>query len=121
MKPKSIITSLLLAFVVMTLGVQVSKHFRHVEATELTDGVNVVFFHAKVRCPTCTTMEKYIHATLEKDFPGDKIKLYVLDYESSVLKRVAISYGLRLTEKKPGFGDLRFSEKRSGFGISWKN
>jgi hypothetical protein len=90
---KRLITWMLLGFVAVTFIVQIGNLLRHVEATEIPDGISVIFFHAKIRCPTCTTMEKYVHTTLDTYFPeetaADIIKLYVFDYESPESRVVA--------------------------------
>jgi hypothetical protein len=95
---KRLITWLLLAFVAVTLIVQIGNLLRHVEAAEIPDGVSVIFFHAKVRCPTCTAMEKFIHTTLDTHFPDEtttgNITLYVFDYESPESQAIAERFGV---------------------------
>lgn len=93
---RNILKWLLLAFVAVTVLTQIAKSFRTVEETTFADGKHLVFFHAKVRCPTCTTMERLVKETLDADFK-DKIqsgvfKFRVLDYESPESKRIVEKY-----------------------------
>ena len=89
---------LLLGFMAVTLIVQTGKSFRHVKATEIPDGVNVIVFHAKTRCPTCTAVEHYVRKTLELHFSDEmktgKIQLAVLDYESPENRVIADRFGV---------------------------
>jgi len=72
-KIKSVLTVLLLAFVGVTLAVQIVKEFRTVEPMRLAEGLNVVCTHATVRCPTCTTMERLTREMLDESYKDDVI------------------------------------------------
>ncbi|MCL2641886.1 MAG: nitrophenyl compound nitroreductase subunit ArsF family protein [Phycisphaerales bacterium] len=82
----------------MTRIVQASKSFRHVDATEIPDGVNVIVFHTKVRCPTCTAVLQHVRKTLELQFSDEmengKIRLAVLDYQSPANQTIADRFGV---------------------------
>lgn len=39
-----------------------------VKAQSKSDGVEVVYFHGKQRCPTCMAIEKYAREVVERDF-----------------------------------------------------
>lgn len=83
---KNILKWFLLVFVVAAVIMQIAKSFRAVEEAAFTDGKHLVFFHARVRCPTCTTMERLMNQTLESDFRKERqsgdFDVRILDYES---------------------------------------
>ena len=93
-----LVRCLLSGFIAVTLFVQIGKSFRHVEATEIPDGVNVIVFRAKIRCPTCTAVEHHVRKTLELHFLDEiatgKIRLTVLDYESPENRVLADRFGV---------------------------
>jgi hypothetical protein len=70
--------SLLLAFVLLTIGFVMGKEFtRHSLQAESVygdqgtqDRVAVYYTHASVSCVTCTTMERLIKETLDEQFAG---------------------------------------------------
>jgi len=109
---------LLFGFITVTLFVQTGKSFRHVKATEIPDGVNVIVFHAKTRCPTCTAVEQYVRKTLELHFSDGmktgKIRLAVLDYESPENRAIADRFGV-------GTVTVLLLNQQSGREIAAKN
>ena len=102
----------------MTFIVQTGKSFRHVKATEIPDGVNVIVFHAKVRCPTCTAVEQHVRKTLKLHFSDEmktgKIRLAVLDYESPENRAVADRFGV-------GTATVILLNRQAGREIAAKN
>lgn len=82
MKPKSIITTLLLTFVIVSIGFllyqeyflssdKISSH--KIEDTELTARQNqnkiiVYYFHRIKRCPTCIKIEEYSDEAIKNGF-----------------------------------------------------
>lgn len=107
----------LLAFVAAAVVIQFAKNYRTVGETTFPDGKHIVFFHAKVRCPTCSAMERLVKQTLESDFK-DEIRtgvfdFRILDYESPESKRIVEQYKIAtatvlLFEQKEGkFADGR--------------
>jgi len=109
---------LLLGLIVVTLIVQTGKSFRHVVATEIQDGVNVIVFHAKVRCPTCSAVERYVRKTLELHFHDEmkigQIRLAVLDYESPANRSIADRFGV-------GTATVILLNQQAGREIATKN
>ena len=115
----------LLAFVAAAVIAQIAKSFRTVGETTFTDGKHLVFFHAKVRCPTCSAMERLVKQTLETDFQ-DEIRTGVFDfrilnYESPESKRIVEQYKIAtatvlLFEQKEG----KFTDGRNLAELCWK-
>ncbi len=108
---KNIVKWVLLLFVVATMITQIAKSFRAVEETAFADGKHLVFFHAKVRCPTCTTMERLMNQTLESDFRKERqsgdFDVRILDYESPENRSLVEEYKIAtatvlLFEQKEG-------------------
>ena len=97
MKPKSIVTVVLLLFVgasVVVLAMKSSRQSppdaatasqtggdRVAEAAEpmITDGVVVYYFHGKTRCATCNTIEAYANQAVESNF-ADQIDAGLLQW-----------------------------------------
>ena len=85
LKIKSIVMVFLLAFVGITLTVQIIKEFRAVKPFQLAEGVNVICTHATVRCPTCTAVERLTRETLNESFKDEvssgKIVFHGVNYD----------------------------------------
>jgi hypothetical protein len=67
-KIKPILTVVLLAFVGVTLAVQIAKELRSIEPMRLAEGLNVICTHATIRCPTCLAIERLAQETLNESF-----------------------------------------------------
>ena len=80
-KIKPILTVFLLAFVGVTLAVQIVKEFRTVEPIRLAEGLNVVCTRATIRCPTCTTTRRLTKETLDESFRDGQIVFHEINYE----------------------------------------
>ncbi len=108
---KKVMKWFLLAFVAATVIAEVTKGGRRVDEVTFSDGKHLVFFHAKVRCPTCTAMERLINQTLDADF-SDELQsgvfdFRIMDYESPKSKQIVEKYQiatatLLLFEQKGG-------------------
>ncbi len=74
MKPASILRALLLLFVVASLGTWAWKSWRAPPAAPspasslLADGVTVINFHGKLRCPTCLRIGSLSQAVVSEQF-----------------------------------------------------
>ena len=111
MAVKRMVTGTLLIFVAATLCVQMFKGRRVEEVSPMEDGVHLLFFHARVRCPTCRTMEILTRETLAESFSeelhrGD-FDFAVCDYESGASQNPArklsiATAGLVLVEVRNG-------------------
>ena len=80
-KIKPLLTVFLLAFVGVTLAVQVAREFRTVEPIRLAEGLNVVCTHATIRCPTCTTTRRLTKETLDESFRDGQVVFHEINYE----------------------------------------
>lgn len=115
---KSIVKWFLLAFVATAVLIQITKSFRTVEETTFVNGKHLVFFHAKVRCPTCTAMERLIKQTLDIDFKSEMqsnaFVFHILDYESPKSKRLVEKY-------KVATATVLLFEQRNGEFVNGRN
>jgi len=80
-KIKPILTVFLLAFVGVTLAVQVAREFRTIEPIRLSEGLNVVCTRATIRCPTCTTTRRLTKETLDESFRDGQVVFHEINYE----------------------------------------
>lgn len=108
---KKIVTRILLVFVAATVVLQIVKTVRPVQESTFADGKHLVYFHAKVRCPTCTTMEKLVDEVLSEDFTNEVkqgvFDFHVMDYEARENRRLVEEYKIAtatvlLFEQKDG-------------------
>lgn len=87
---KQTVRALLVIFVSVTLTVQTVKECRVEKAALLSEGNNLLFFHAAVRCPTCLTMErlteKALNCFFQDDIQNGRLVFSVCDYESAAQK-----------------------------------
>jgi hypothetical protein len=101
MKPRTILTTALLAFVALTIAVMVAKELSRALARsdsetgagqtrtpapeEAAAKVVVYVFHRTVRCPTCLKVEEYTQEVLQTSFADrvadGSIECRVVDYE----------------------------------------
>ncbi len=114
MKPKNLVTILLLLFVAASVGVLSVKSLRpharqpvatnptlnhsagQTEATPPADGVIAYCFHGDVRCSTCRTIEAYAREALEAgfadQFQSGKLKWQVVNYQAPGNEHFAKEY-----------------------------
>ena len=74
MKPRTVITIVLLVFVAASVVVLVAKEFRGRDAPHEPappDGVVVTYFHRNKRCDTCTRIETYAREAVQAAFAAD--------------------------------------------------
>jgi len=96
MKPKNIVAAVLLSFVAASVAVLIAKGIREApeagdEANQaagkpaMTDGVIAYYFHGKIRCPTCESIESYAHEAIRAGFAGPieggQLAWQVVNYE----------------------------------------
>ena len=95
---KRIVTWFLLAFVAVAVTLQIIKTVRPVRETVFSDGNHLVFFHAKLRCPTCQTMERLVDQVLQENFQSEVqrgiLDRRVLDYESRENERLVDEFNV---------------------------
>lgn len=93
---KKTVTWFLLLFVTATVVMQIAKTVRPVKETKFADGKHLVVFHATIRCPTCTAMERLVNQVLNDDFKTEVeegvFDQYVMDYESRENRRLVEEY-----------------------------
>lgn len=104
MKPKKIATVALLLFVVASLGVMVANSLRPGRAGGVladgvpSDGVVAYYFHGKVRCPTCRSIEAYAHEAIHDGFAeqieAGRVHWRVVDYQEPQNEHFATDYEL---------------------------
>ena len=82
MKFKHYLSVFLLVFVVSAAGSFLARNFWPGEPIPIPDGNNLVFCHARIRCPTCEKMETLIHQTLDGLGDNTKIQLRSLEYDA---------------------------------------
>ena len=82
MKFKHYLSVFLLVFVVSATGSFIARTFWPGEPIPIPDGNNLVFCHARIRCPTCEKMETLIHQTLDEFGNPPKIQLLSLEYDA---------------------------------------
>ncbi len=102
MKPKNLITALLLLFVVASVAVLAAKGLRRgpsaaAEPT-MTDGVVAYYFHGKTRCPTCQSIEAYAQEAISTGFADQlddgRLQWQVVNYELAENEHFATEYEL---------------------------
>lgn len=96
MKAKSVVRSLLLAFVVVSVAIMVSRQLGEYfgdastsnssEQSVPLNGVLVYYFHGDVRCPTCRTIEEYAQAAVQTQYStqlaSGEVSWQVVNYET---------------------------------------
>ena len=82
MKFRHYLSVFLLIFVVSATGTFIARIFWPGEQISIPDGFNLVFCHARVRCPICEKMETLIHQTLDEFGHNKRIQLFSLEYDA---------------------------------------
>ena len=105
------VTVFLLVFVVSTIVASIFLSFRKRESIEIPDGTGILFFHAKVRCPTCINMEKLIRRVLDDSFRAEmksgRIGLVLIPYDAPENRKIVERFhvgtiSVVLVEKEKG-------------------
>ena len=126
MKPKQVVTTLLLAYVAASLAVLVAKEVHGIwpaarpegDSLPLSDGVTVCYFHANTRCLTCTKIEAYAHEAVSAGFPeqfnAGSLRWRVINYEQPGNGHFAADYGIVAPA-------VVLVERKGGRQTKWKN
>ena len=107
MKPKTVITVVLLVFVAASVVVLAAKSLRPKPqesgpqppaAQPPDDGVIAYYFHGNMRCPTCRSIEAYAHEAVKSGFAEDlaegRLQWRVVNYEEPENEHFATDYEL---------------------------
>jgi hypothetical protein len=122
MKFRSILTGLLLAFVVVSLAVAVADvaglrpTVQQVEAAPVSAGDRLIayYFHTNTRCPTCRAIESNAHAAVAAEVEAGKLDWRVVNYEEPSARHFA-------TEFKLLCPSVILVQMRDGVVTRWKN
>ncbi|MCX7014453.1 MAG: nitrophenyl compound nitroreductase subunit ArsF family protein [Candidatus Sumerlaeota bacterium] len=122
MRPKSILTAGLLAFVAASVAVLAidavkGKAGEDASAPATQAAVLVQYFHVTARCETCNNMENYARDALQTAFPDEwrdaRIQWRSLDYTEPRNEDLAARYHLDCNS-------LVVSSLRGGVEVGWK-
>jgi len=103
MKSKTIATAVLSVFVLASVVVLAMKELKKSAGpakTVSTSGASVVvyYFHGKVRCPTCNSIESYAQEAVQSGFSAQlddgRLQWRVVNYEESGNEHFATDYKL---------------------------
>lgn len=90
---KRLITLFLLFFVSSAMLTLVARSFREQEENTVPDGVSLLFFHARGRCPKCIHLEKRLRKlfdeTLRTETETGKTGLLVIPYDAPENREIA--------------------------------
>ena len=122
MKPKNIVTVVLLLFVGASIVVLAMKSFRRsppaVATASQADGVVVYYFHGKTRCVTCNTIEAYAKEAVEANFSGQidagLLQWRVVNFESPGNEHLVKKYELIASS-------VVLVQMKDGSEQEWKN
>ena len=124
LKPKNIITVVLMAFVAVSVAVLVFQEFTSraessvEEATDPTDRVIATYFHGKARCITCQRLEAYAEEALKTGFPSaladGRLAWRTVDISQPENRHFAAEYQLQ-------YQSLILAEIKDGRQKRWKN
>ena len=116
MKPKTVVTITLLAFVAASVVVLAVKSTRQApppddpdvpvatnsdvpdEPKPLTNGIIAYYFHGDMRCPTCRKIEAYSHEAITSGFAeqlkNGSVQWKVLNYDAPANEDLAAKYDI---------------------------
>ena len=102
MKPKTVITVVLLVFVAASVVVLAAKSLRPKPQPPASqppdDGVIAYYFHGNMRCPTCRSIESYAHEAVKSGFAKEladgRLQWRVVNYEEPKNEHFATDYEL---------------------------
>jgi len=132
MSPKNAVTTALLLFVAASILVLTVKSLRQNSsasdgrpaaesngvAPSRPDRLIAYYFHGKVRCPTCQSIEAYAHETVAASFADElkdgRIEWRVVDFETPATEHFAKDYNLVAPS-------VVLVEMRGGAQKRWKN
>ena len=100
MKPKNVLTVVLLLFVAASVAVLAAKRMRRnpQEAETPADGVVAYYFHGNARCPKCRNIEACAREAVQSGFRGQltdgQIEWRVVNFERPENEHFATDYEL---------------------------
>ena len=105
---KKVATWVLIVFIVFAVVTKIVSRNIPQEATVIRGDNLVMLFHAKVRCPTCNTMESLLKEVLENQKYVDLgINLVILEYDSPENKELVEQFHV-------GTAAIVLAEQREG-------
>lgn len=129
MKPKTIITAVLLLFVTISVVALVVKQASDAPAASPgedavasqqlpADRLIVYYFHGNMRCPTCMTLEEYSKEAVETFFAEElnsgQVEFQVVNYDETWNEHFLTDYDL-------SFQSLVLVEMKDGKEVGHKN
>jgi len=120
MRPRTVITVVLLAFVAASLVVLVAKEFRGraAPAAPPPDVVVVTYFHRNKRCNTCMRIETYAREAVQAGFAADvaagRVTFRTVNLDTPGNERYVDQYQLFANA-------VVLAEFRGGIQTRWKN
>lgn len=129
MKPRAIITAVLLLFVAISVVALIVKQWSDPPAASpgedaaaseqwRDDRLIVYYFHGNMRCPTCNTLEAYSKEAVETYFTDElnsgRVEFRVVNYDETRNKHFLTDYDL-------SFQSLVLVEMKDGKEIGHKN
>ena len=126
MRPKRLISALLLLFVIGSVGFLLVQEYGSsgsAPSVENTGGVKkgqviAYYFHGKARCVTCQRLEAYAEEALETGFPREfadgRLKFHIVDTSLPENRHFITDYQIR-------FQSLILVEIKDGQQQRWRN
>lgn len=124
MKLKPLLTFVLLAFVVVSLGAAVAEvaGWRTEESADPDKAVTPVsgerwiayYFHGSTRCPTCRRIEAHARDAVAEEVKVDKVDWRVVNYEEPANQHFATDFKLLCPS-------VVLAQVRDGATMRWKN
>ena len=121
MKPKTILTIVLLVFVGASIIALAARGLRRQAggpSDTIADGLVVYYFHGNMRCPTCRKIESYAHEAIKTGFGAEldsgDLQWKVVNYEASGNEHFGEDYEVTAPT-------VVLVEMRGGEQKRWKN
>lgn len=129
MKPKTMVTAVLLLFVAISVVALIVKQSSDAPqgntggeiatSEQLPDDRLIVYYlHGNMRCPTCMTLEEYSREAVETYFPDElnsgRVEFQVVNYDESWNEHFLTDYDL-------SFQSLVLVEIKDGIEVGHKN
>ncbi len=121
MKPKTIVTALLLTFVAASVGVLVVQELRPAKGEDIGGAghrVVVYYLHGMKRCDACRAIEAAAHKAVEQGFPEElkdgRLEWRLANYEAPGNERFARDYDVMAST-------VVLVSARDGKQVGWKN
>lgn len=129
MKPKAVITAVLLLFVAISVVALIVKQTGDAPSASTSqesvtneplpgDRLIVYYFHGNMRCPTCMTLEEYSKEAVRTLFPDElnsgRVEFQVVNYDETWNEHFLTDYDL-------SFQSLVLVEMKDGKEVGYKN